>query len=623
MSSASSTTSSTDTTAASITFSATMIDDYLYTMVPPVAQSVNNMFVVVQNLSSDQPEAELVTLNSSGQVIHIGPNSESNSGWTETTVPVQTAPPGTVQKLLSFYEENVLHVFIFYSTDSVNSALVWMQQSDDGTWTQITLGGDLGNALGNTSQADVFEDAGGNHYIYGISNNYLTPTFFVTSRPSGLTDWQVTFLSPSQSSAYRLLPGTGDNQLVALWISGPSIIFRGLQWANGMFQWNPNPAQSFNLQQGTLTGSDILPLPDITGESVNENDFLLLGNNQQLYYVTGYDQPFPSFTILSGQTAQPQGVSAVAMGVDSQQLVMIFALDTTNQALWLLRQTGVDNNGNLTFGGWVALGNVFTNIACPTRMTLGPELYAVDAMRSIQHLIQNVAPVSSTLSSDSTQTIDGTWFLERIEGPLPSTVPPQQYPTYTNEITALDDNNAALPGVLINVTADRSAVIIADGISYHIDPNTSAQLVTNSYGKATVVFAANNLTAPVLNVNVPSFMQPGETLPFRSDLQLHNRLAGNDPQFPINGTTLKESGLISTEDMGLANDLATAVQSVGQTLVAMSTSQNSPELRKKNLAALEIQSWELDFAVTGQPSARPSRTSGAMSATSSRTWSKI
>ena len=580
-------------TPAQVTCTAGMLDDYLYTAVPPIAANVNSCFVVAQDLSDPDPVNEVLIVNNSNQVVLLSPDSTSNSGYAETVVPVTGAPSAAVSKLLGFYENGQLNVLVHYPAAPGNSQVIWMQQSANSQWTAMPMEGDIGNALGQVAESGVYTSATGDHYIFGISNNFIQPTFFITACQAGTTNWQVTFLTTALSTTYLLLPGLGGDLLNVVWVSGPAIEFRGVQGGGANWQWDANPAQSFNPEQGPLTGDQIVPLPGDTQGGLNPSDFLLLGTNSQLYYISGYNEQFPTLTFLTGQTAQPAGVTQVALGYDAQRLCMIFAIDTS-QKLWLLRQTGADSQGNLQFGGWVQLGNTLALAVCPAAMDSGPELFGVDLGKNIIHVYQDI---NSVVTSSGT-TIDGTWFLDFLKSPSPGTGAPQSMPTYTAQFKVFDSDGNVMPQQPLALLADRACVLIVDGISYSVGVNAPALVQTNDAGQATVLVAARNLTAPELTASVPG---TSVTLAARLDVQVHNRVAGNDPLFPINGTSLIASGLISTEDDGLAGELATALQTVGQTLVAISDPQQTREVRIRKLAGVGIQQWELDFTTPGQP----------------------
>lgn len=597
--------------------SGSLIDDYLYTDTPPVATSVLGRFSVVTNAGAD----EIVTVDSAGNLLHLWPDANSQSGWSQESIsvpaPIGVATNPDILSLVAFYDSGTLNVLVYFEITSQEQlpgygALTWMQRTA-GTWSNLDFGSqpDLFNALGISLSAGVYTDPSGNHYLYSVTAGGIGPSFYIVNYDATASQWTSCNAFPALSLTYTILPGDDNSQFTIMWAENQSVFFqRASIDANGNFQWATSAPGSFDLNEGTLASGNIIPLPAIANYT-GPASFLLKGDpapdqTSSLYYITGYDQPQPVQTLLNPAPG-PTGIAQIAVGLDATSNYILFATDIAAQSLWILRQSGPG-----AFATWVSLGDVLGAMACPLSMSAGPEVYAVSIATGI-----NIVHYAQSLTNDPTQPY-GMWYTNAIAGPVPSTTAPANLPTYTAEITFQDENQSAVPVPLVNITADRATAIIVDGISYNIDQNTPAQLSPGATGQLSIAMPAANLSAPVLTVEITS---ANVTVPVTSDQQMHSRLAGNDPTFPVTAATLTSAGLIdSSYSSDEAGQITSAITTAAGQMGAMATN---------TLSTHPVQHWSLTFAQEGQPvrfqivSAEEAQSHAALGSTLSGIWGDI
>lgn len=583
-------------TASGMTVSSSLIEDYLSVMTPPVASELTDKFIVVTNQVKGVLVNELLTVgHDNTSVLHFVRDQTSHSGWNQNLVPIPIMVPNPISTLLGFYEQGVLNVLVFYPAASGSStqAVIWMQRSSEGYWNSMPSPPGI---LSMTTQADVYRDPNGNHFLYGISVTKAQPTFFLISRNESTDLWTQNFEMDTASTtpAYLVVIGLESTQLTILQpitsAEGTTVNYRCGSIEDGVFQWAANSQwKNFSLATGPLTITRFHGLPATVGQSA----FLVRINNDQLFYVGDFSAEAPTTSDLLATGTAPTGVQSLALGVDGRNRYMVFALDLQGQ-LWLLRQTETESSGNPVFNqNWVPLGNALKVIACPTVMPLGPEVFNVSLTEVVQHLSQK-------LVTHGESSMYGSWFVQQLDGPTPPAQAPQPVSTYSTEIVAVDQYGSPVPSVVMNIMADRSTVIIANELAYHVSPQESAQIVTNTLGKLTVAIRAISLTAPVLSINVPDFMSSGEWKACPADEGTLSRLAGQDPSLPVTGASLENAGVLPSGYPD-ADTVASTVRTAGQLMLQKRTAPSA----HFDLSKLDMPHWELDFTAEGGPRIRP------------------
>lgn len=555
------------------------IEDYLSVMRPPLAQSIEDCFAVVQRPVERGTASELLTVSPHNKLLHFFRDPQSPSGWAQQEVEVPEAPAGAITSIRAFYQDGVLYAVIHYPAQGTARHLVPIRRGPDGVWSRLKLQGNLRNALSKTRQTEIYRDEQGRHYLYGISHSFIRPSLFVVSQAEN-GSWETNYFEvvPSAQSSYRLLPGYGGSQLTVVRIEGSRIHFHGASLIDGELEWAQKEEKSFDLQRNQLTARRVIPLPGPQGHQ----GFLLHSDNGQLYHLRGYEQAYPSAVYLTGQQGQPSGVIAAELGYDDQDRAMIFAIDTANRQLWLLRQNGIDAAGNITFASWVCLGDSVATLGCPRNMVAGPEVFFVDTERSLRHLYQEPS--------------DTVWHGSLLQTPLPSTEPARKSATHVLELTAINEKGAPVPQTVIDVITSRPAVLYANGLSYHCDGKAQIPLQTGLTGRITLKVIADELAAPDVCVHVSDFMAPGTTQRLRPHERMLTRMAGEEDGFTVDAQRLKKSGLVPDQvPDSVARGLAGMVRNMGKAMLTDSSPQAMRyELDLSQNGALALSTQEVE-----------------------------
>lgn len=565
-------------TVTSLQSNSNMIEDYTQTMLPPTAQSVANCFVAVQNDRQDQLITELITVSNQNNLLLISPSRQSNSGWEHKEVVVDGAPPSDIQKVISFYQNGTLYALAHYDSGHGSSAVMGMQRTLESDWGKMPFDPDLQNAIGLMRQTEAFCTASGVQYIYGVSDGYQPATFVLVGKTNDDDGWNAVYLEPAASptATYRILPGYGGNELTVMTIDGANATFRGGSVNNGQLVWDSNAPVTHDLGQGAITADKVFAVPSTSGDQ----GFLLQGADNQLFHVAGYDSARPIVSKLTGTDKQPSGVMTVSVGRAQQGTYMVFAIDNVDQRLWLLRQMPDEAGGAVAFNPWVCLGNHMAALSCPVSMGTGPELLFVDLNAKIGHMCQQVE--------------QGNWFTQNLASPAPATHDPVHTTTYSTEFVTAGDDGRMVPGSVLQITSDRPTVAIINSISYHIDNKTPAAVVSDAFGRVTVSTVSNSLVSPALKVTSSS-MNTHRSEQYRSDMRVHQRLAGQDSTFPVDAAAMKAAGLMPLSVNGSdADALALKAQSLGTAAVNKHLLQLTGTT-DANYRALVGTGFEIDF----------------------------
>ncbi len=426
------------------------------------------------------------------------PDTTSASGWSTTPVDVPT-PPGAASnqanRLAGFYSGSVLNTLAYFpASNTAGSVATWMQRTADGTWSQATLTNDALNALGFTYQTDLFVDASGNGYLYGVTGGLgQGGAFFLVAYDSTNNYWDVYYdqylstFTPaiSEGAAFRLIPGTGQAQFNILWVDGATINSQGAYLdQDGNFNWVGASPQTYNPGIGQLSVSQISELP---GPSGAEN-VLLQDTNNTLWLVTGITNPSTATTTaLTGATGQPAGTTAASVGLDASGALMVFCRGTEQPGRYGCNvKTTPASPAPPAFDSWVLLGDTIDTIACPAQMLAGAEVFTADLEATINHLAQ--APS------------DQVWSTRKVAAPSASGADPQNISSWTMEVTALDATGNPIPSAVLQITADQPTTIVSSNLSYQIGPSTPATLPTTPSGSLTLTIESVSLAASVVTV---------------------------------------------------------------------------------------------------------------------------
>ena len=569
------------TQATQVQYNYNMIEDYALTVWPPVAQNVQYSFLTLQNAMGGTTVSELLTVSDQNQLLHFFRDPSAQSGWEQEQRLVDGAPDEPITKLIGFYQGESLFAFAHYAASGGSDQVIGMQKTPQNGWAAMPMTPDLTNALGAMLETAMFTDAAGNVIVYGVSQEFNQPTFVMLAAPDS-QPWDLVFEGVAASGAtYRLLPGQGGEQVTVMTLEGPTATFQGGSVVDGIFQWGSQPAISHDLGQADIAAQQVFPMPSQS----DDPGFLLLSATGTLYRVEDYLTDQPTVTPMTGGANQPAGARQVAIGLDSQNRWMVFVIETTTARLWLLRQAQASAGaGGVAFDDWVALGDELAAIACPPTMTAGPELFSYDLQGQVCHMAQDIADGGST------------WFTTQMAVPAAATADPTPTTTYTQELIAQNDQGLPVPSSPVTLYADRKAVIVANGLSYHIGPNEPVLVESDARGAVTVATEATALSAPSLGAVLGSSLGEEATPTwYRADTRVHQRLAGQDPSFPVTGASLQAAGLLpATMSSGDADHVAQTISTLGAAAVKLAPAASAPR------AALPDACFELDFTEPGR-----------------------
>ena len=230
---------------------------------------------------------------------------------------------------------------------------------------------------------------------------------------------------------------------------------------NNRFNFNNDPPLVFNTSESNLTSQKIFPFP--TGSKLS--GFLLLGDGGQLYNVSGYFENDFSITKITGGAKQPLGILTANLGLNSDNSLTFFAVDNQHQNLWILREA---STGSTDFDPWVNLGNNVNVITAPQNMSQGAEVYMFTLQGNVKHLHQ---------TSDTK-----IWYDQLIKGPTEISSVPVESPTHVQEIGVKNAQGISLANTICHVTCDRKITANINGLTYTLDKNMQATVITDAHG---------------------------------------------------------------------------------------------------------------------------------------------
>lgn len=561
--------------------SADMIEDYNNAMLPPCAPTAQ-AFCALTNANG---QTELLTFSDDGQLLWIYPDSMASSGWSHITTPF-VGSPVTPLWLTGFYTFNesggppLLMVFYGVGVDEPAHGM----QYDGTAWTAVQLSSDAANLLqmiqGQQPLMSIPVDIGEavpRVLVYGVASKY---------NPSSRSFSQIEyFLGPGLNtniwSQYAVLDGGGNpdtNVVLAGWLPSAGMTVWDTtipsdggnatqQWLSATIDWSTTSITWSDLGSGAAVEGNTIPLWTTAVPCAQGfNSFINVG-----YYTgaitqwseTNGDSSSTTATPLQGGSGQPQGGIGFGAGLVNGLLVG-FVLEKDTNLLWMLQQTDADGIGHFI---WTQLGDYGTAITVPQTMSV-PQVIIFDDTGNISLLSQNA---------------NGSWFKSVMATPTQASQSPVSATTYTFEFTAADANGNPVPNTVLSIEPDTPQTLVVNQIAYQATPGTPVLGVADAFGRVTVAALAGALASPELTVEICGIQGNSNGAPpvsagtFRADYLLHNRMAGNDPQFQVDQQAYTNAGLLPSN---IGPDTATSfcqnMQELSQGAVNMANGSNSP-----------------------------------------------
>lgn len=575
--------------------------------------STDAQLAVIQRKRDGQIVPEIViTSKKEKRVIHITRNAKSSTGWQCENSP-EDRTPGIPQWLsfapfLAGKDRSAAAPLFCLVQESAQGNYRLLEKNADKPWARRSDSDArevLRNAIGINSFA-VHHDVQDQVFLTGSVFKGVTADFILL-HPLGDTPF------PTEPEAERRLAWTRhtllsnrpiteyypcivdlglEGELVSVSVmelngsdNGELLRFRFSQQLNPDEPRHPtgNAQLRFSDQSGKeVKAKQLIPLRLKT--ELRRRDCVGLDTNGAVYYVNGGDSKWGRWQRLGDAETGPRNVRQLSVTTDTEGRCTFFALDNS-RSLWVIRESGRSDQG-LTFAKWQPLGVQFGQIAVASRSSDQLELFGVTIDEFfLIHMHQD--------------PINGTWFTDKIELPMPPTTKTINLAAWVSDITITNEKGLPVGKQLIEVSATRSTDLFVDvynkdtGLknrrAFHVNPTTPALCHTDALGKVRVSAAALNLTAPTLKVHIAnaSLMSTDQGIAIRPDVHAHERLAGGNKEHAVTGAALIKNGLLAGKYEKDADEIAKSIQQVGKLMLKEGDRENG-----KN--ALKSRAWAQD-----------------------------
>ncbi|MCC2607761.1 chromate transporter [Planctobacterium marinum] len=550
-------------------FSTDTIEQIFSAALPPLAAGVERRFAVVQRpvdqagkdidlLGAEQTEVELLSVSPDNQLLHLRPSAHSQTGWEASliTLPAMRGDRRTLQgdvvKIDAYYQNGEIIALLHYE-EGEHHIILPMSFTPERGWQELDIRGNVANCLYRTTQTEVYRTAQGQHFFYGVSTAFETPQFFIVfQNPNGRLE-AVYERRPDTDATYRLL-ASGDSGHACLRIEGEDLVLKDFEFGYDdeedeyYFEWGKDVARC-NAGFGELVADNVLPFPSIIGSQ----NLLLLTDDNALHFVAGYGQnKLTSYALTGVNDTQPASVAQVCLGRDDQNRAVVFALSAVDSRLWVLRQQGFTEQGDIDFGDWVCLGNRANAIACPRAMLDGAELFLVNSEnRALEHMCQDrETTLWSNLEVNCTSAAEAEHAKSEV------------MPCHAVEVESRDDNSQLVTLAALEIRSSYACHVSANDIGMKLNARQWKPLSTDASGKLNLVIPAESIHAPTLFFRVKA---TGKEFQVNPNARVSERLAGKDARVKIETRSLRAAGLIPENMPGpQANAVADMVRQLGK-----------------------------------------------------------
>ena len=423
----------------SLSVSTDLIEHYEQSIHPAAGPDVSDRFEAIRRPLGGSLTTDLISVHPQGGLLRVFADASTQSGWNTERVLIEGAPAPQPVSLRAFDDSDVLTVMSRFSTDAFDQ-LIGMQHTPERGWQAVPLSGDVENALGRMTQTDIVRSGSGAHFIYGVSSAFDPATFVVVDTASN--PWSVVYLEPATTgTTYKLLPGSDAGSLVLVEFTGSTVTVRHGETASGRITFTSGAPLDTGL--GVLNADRAISVPPASPGGLS---FLVLTTDGTLVRLDRDTAGAASHTVLTGQPGQPGAVHQHGVGSLPDGTVHVFALDSSDDRLWLstLAQDST----------WTPLGDLVETVAVP-RSSSTPEVFLFTQDLSIAHMSRqdNAHLWSSTTVKAATTTME-----------------PNPISAWTYEVAAKDALGRPMAGVALTVTSNRPCVVSMAGQSSHIGP---------------------------------------------------------------------------------------------------------------------------------------------------------
>ncbi|WP_295389440.1 hypothetical protein [uncultured Thiodictyon sp.] len=545
---------------------ATLIDDHLLLDRPPVyPQLTPGCFAVAHPEQGTGAASDLVTLDTSGSgLLLFRADPGSNSGWSNSSY--APGAGGPIESVRAFYQGGLLNVLAGGPAAQGIRALAWAQWDPNrASWTTLGSGAissAAAAALAGTAQTEVYTDATGANWVYGVSAEQQG-SFFVIGWNAGSGCWDLVAsfgfdvfggglgigatsfrLGPPADSANSF--GVAWNTTDEIWYSDAQLTATG---SGPAWNWVGSGPQCFAPGIGTISGPRWPVLPAAWAAT----DLLLQDDTGQVWY-------FPQFRTgsvqaqarpLTGGAGQPAAISELTVQQDGAGNLVLFGIAADGPLWYLSAPTQTDPSP----AGWVTLGNLLATLGAAPSTGFGPEIYAVDGDCDVFH----IARTPNLL--DLTDASEQVWVTQLVAAPLPpaSTTAPQNIASYCMEVTAVDARGLPLAAQPLTLTCDHAAtVLLADPagqgeLAHRLTPGVPFALIADATGSVSVRIQGVDLKPPRCifadpNGSASCWVQgdvvqtpAGSLQPLTPPTSIAGRLQNQDPTRPVTDQALQQA----------------------------------------------------------------------------------
>ena len=521
----------TEPAVANLQISANLIEHYLYIKDAPISPGPSGRFVSV----FDGSLSHLLTVDSSGQMMHFMQDQTSQSGWSVDTVniPVPSGSQGMFS-LTAFYASGSLQVIALFAVGG-GYAATWVTRTGAGQWPQVPMSFAASSLLSLVSQVGSYIDGTGESgvpYVFGRVPPCLgaihtslayqnSAQFFLLYFDVANQLWDVLFqtatetLDPYLAPSHFHIVASQDSEA-----TGTLILYDGVTayfcpfavGQNHSVDWLTQNNSQLNLPTGEALKT-MIPFPGGTWL----DSCILLSQSGKAIAVS------PDEFILLPLPGE-KGIEALTISQCPGQLVM-FAVEKANGALWIARQQGQSKNLP-QFGSWVSLGDTVDAFAAPATTSGGPEVYFADLNNlNVYHLAQNLT--------------DGIWSSKALAAPTdPTGATMTPVSGIMMEVRALDANGVLAGNQVLQIASDQWANVIVNEFCYTPGPGSPVSIKIDLTGVASVFYHATSLAMPIFTFSIGNVSNTcqGDTVATTTTpvnpSSVANRLANKDASLP-------------------------------------------------------------------------------------------